>query len=360
MDILKSSFLILTLFIFSSCAKTSYIANQSIGQMKLLWNATENKELIKSGKLSLEQINSINQIEVYKDYFYKFWANKINDEKSNIYSKTTLLDRDAVTYLVIASPKEKVEALEECFWFVGCFPYLGFFSLEDAKAYAIKKKGEGNEIYLRKVLAYSTTGRFNDPILSTFFSYNEFELAETIFHELFHTIFFIKNEVDVNENLANFFGKKLTMQYFKEQGRALELSTFFQEEEKMRSLMEVIVSLGKVYAQNLEKFIAEEQNIEREKFKEAYISNEFLPAIKKECQKINLSEEKCWPLKITWNNASFAAFFTYEKGQDFFEKLYLNNDSDLKKMYSYIEERYKSYQSDQKGYEDFESYLFTK
>src|SRR5690606_28211743 len=56
-------------------------------------------------------------------------------------------------------------------------------------------------------------------ILSSFFYYDDLDLAELIFHELFHTIFFIKDDVDLNENLANYFGKELVRLYFKDDPR---------------------------------------------------------------------------------------------------------------------------------------------
>ena len=71
--------------------------------------------------------------------------------------------------------------------------------------------------------AYSTLGYFNDHILSSFFYYNEHQLAEMIFHELFHTIFFVKNEVDLNENLAQYFAQQLTMEFFKDKSQKLAL-----------------------------------------------------------------------------------------------------------------------------------------
>ena len=91
--------------------------------------------------------------------------------------------------------------------FTGCFPYLGFFKEGEAKKYAMKQEENGFSTYTRPVYAYSSLGHWNDRILSSFFHFDSRELANLVFHELFHHIFFIKNEVSLNENLATFLLK---------------------------------------------------------------------------------------------------------------------------------------------------------
>ena len=59
---------------------------------------------------------------------------------------------------------------------------------------------KGFSSHVRPVNAYSTLGHFNDRVLSSFFNYNEKGLANLIFHELFHSILFFKNGVNLNEN----------------------------------------------------------------------------------------------------------------------------------------------------------------
>ena len=46
----------------------------------------------------------------------------------------------------------------------------------------------------------------------------------------------------------------------------------------------------------------------------------FKPDIKKLCAKLNMDESDC-ELKDNWNQASFAAFLTYEEEQDFLTDL---------------------------------------
>lgn len=329
MDILKSLTILFCLFCISSCAKVSYISKASLGQFWLLYDARENTEVLADPTISKEDKEKIKLIQMYKKFFYEYWE----IEPTKTYSKTTILGRDAVSYLVISSPKDRIMANEECFWFVGCFPYLGFFNYSDALEYEKSKIKEGNDTYLRKVLAYSTLNNFTDPILSTFFYYDEFELAETVFHELFHTIFFIKNEVDLNENLANLIGKKMVEIYFENSEKLKIAQEYLKEEEKYKTLMELIIELGGDYQRIIEKNHSTES-------KDSFIQSVFLPSVTKKCKELDLAQTRCWPTKLKWNNATFAAFLTYEKNQNEFLDLLVQNGGDLKLFFKKIKEKY--------------------
>lgn len=328
MDFLK---LLALCLLLSSCAKISYLSGAGVGQFKLLYNAKDNEEILEDESVSAADKEKIQLIQTYKSYFYEYW----NIAPTKTYSKTTMLNRDAVTYLVISSPKDRIFANEECFWFVGCFPYLGFFDYNNAKDYEQKMAKQGNDTYMRKVLAYSTLNRFSDPIISTFFTYNEYELAETVFHELFHTIFFVKNEVDLNENLANFFGKKMVEAYFGNSEKKSGAKDYLAEEEKFKALMDKILELEKEYR----NVIAIDHS---DVAKQNFINSNFLPEIIEKCNELGL-KESCWPTKLNWNNATFAAFLTYEKGQDFLSDLYLKNDSNLHRLFDDIKLKYEQF-----------------
>ena len=208
MDILKKSLIYATLgTLLCGCAQVGYLYEQGIGQWTLLSDAEENAVVLEKKELKESDKEKIKQIEKLKKYFYGYWEK----EETKIYSKTTILKQDAVSYLVIVSPTNEIKPIETCFPFMGCFPYLGFFNEKSAKEFAQKNESEDKITWIRPVYAYSTLGYLTDTILSSFFYYNEYELAELVFHELFHTIFFVKNDVDLNENLAMHF-----LEYFQQ------------------------------------------------------------------------------------------------------------------------------------------------
>lgn len=330
---------ILFLFIFFlsvSCAKISYVAEQGIGQLSLEWNGEDNEKVLMDPTVKKEYKEKIKKIGEYKEFFYKYY----NKKRTPIYDETTFLKQKAVSYLVIASKKTKIAPLMTSFPIAGSFPYLGFFKKKSAQNYKKKLEKEGYSTYMRPVYAYTTLNKlpFYDNIISSFFYYEEQHLAETIFHELIHTVFFIKDEVDFNESMADFFGKMTSYEYF-------NYST--KEKEKLKHRLESQTKLMEFIAK-----MTIDLNHEYKKIKditeknahtllETFLRNHFKPEAKNLCESLKI--EKCWPLEYHWNNAMFAAYRTYSKEQSLLEKLHKKTNLSLKDFLSYLEENYEEY-----------------
>lgn len=94
-------------------------------------------------------------------------------------------------------------------WFpiVGRVPYLGFFTDEAVGAWRTRLEGEGQEVHVREVGAYSTLGWFRDPVLPAMLRWNEPRIAETVCHELAHATLWIPGSVSFNESFASVVGE---------------------------------------------------------------------------------------------------------------------------------------------------------
>lgn len=340
----------LNIFIYSlvcllsvSCAKTNYLYHQGIGQMKIFTKSRKNEDVLESVKVEDKVKEQIRYIQKLKQYFYQYWGKA----ETPIYSKTTILDQKAVTYLVITSDYQVIKADKECFPLMGCFPYLGFFKLEHAKAHAKAKDKQGKYTYVRPVYAYSTLGYFDDPILSSFFAYGKFDLTELVFHELFHTIYFIKDKVQLNENLANYFGKQMAIEYFKNEG--LDTKEILSKESRSRLMRQKLVDLTKQY----QKILKEHKVKNRQQADEllaTFMRDQFEPKIKQYCAEIKA--KSCFPLKRKWNNASLAAYLTYENESNKIEQKVAKENWTLKQFFSYIEQVTKKFEDDPKLLEE--------
>jgi len=328
----------LSLLLLSSCAKVGYVFEQGVGQFSLLMNGEDNADVLKDPNIKEEHKEKIRKIEEYKRYFYQYFDKKSTD----IYSETTMLEGDAVTYLVISSPFHKIEAQKECFLFVGCFPYLGFFKKESAKEYARVQEEDGMVTYIRPVYAYSTLGNFEDKILSSFFHYDDIGLAELVFHELFHTIFFAKDEVDLNENLANYFGQEMVLDYFKMTEE--QIKTRKEKRQKNSELSQEIVIQAKALQERYLK-TPPKTRAEGEKILSDFMNKEFKPSVKEKCSKLGIDENRCFALNREWNNASLAAFLTYEKSMDKIHLIRSSKGLSLKEFFGYIEGEYEAYRN---------------
>jgi predicted aminopeptidase len=348
MGILRNFILIIFL---SGCAKLNYLYEQGVGQISLQARAKDNKELLQNVRVSKDQKDKIKKIEELKQYFYNYW----NKKQTRIYSQTTMLENKAVTYLVVASPYNEIKAVENCFPLMGCFPYLGFFNLTSAQSFAKEREGEDLVTWLRPVYAYSTLGYFNDTILSSFFHYTDYELAELIFHELFHTIFFVKNEVELNENLANYFAKQMVEEYFIQTKQLEYLKIKKKEEKEDKLLRQLVVSLTAQLQEHYQSLLPKNKEDSQAILNE-FLDNQFYPTVTNKCHEYKISEKECFPLNKRWNNASFAAFLTYEKRADDIEGLQKKLGVDLKGLFNWIDQRYLSFQN-QKEVEEFSEYL---
>lgn len=344
--------LIILGFLTTGCSNFSYLVEQGVGQLRLQNRARENSEVLKDKLLHPENKEKIKLIQTYKKYFYEYFSRP----STSIYSKTTILENPAVSYLVISSPHTEIKAQKTCFPIMGCFPYLGFFNPESAKDYAKDLQEEDLVTYIRPVYAYSTLGYFEDTILSSFFYYDQFALAELIFHELFHTLFFAKDEVKLNENLANFFGKKLAEIYFAGNSKLSERKErLTKNKELAREVVRLVADLQNSY--NLNSVRTREVT---EGILEDFLQDKFLPSIEKKCNQLGIPTKTCYPLHREWNNASFAAYLTYEKEGDKIQKLFEQEGSNLKQFLTRIEEWYQDFDSQSHDKKSFSAYLWGK
>ncbi|MBI2522673.1 MAG: aminopeptidase [Bdellovibrio sp.] len=340
------------MFFYGSCAKTSYLYHQSVGQLKLLNSARPNQEVLNDKAVTNEAKDRIRKIQELKDFFYNFFSRPT----SKIYSKVAFLQQEAVTYLVIASPFDQVKAHEEWFPFMGDFPYLGFFSEEHAKEWAGQLEEKGLITYVRPVYAYSTLGYFEDPILSSFFHWNHWELVNVIFHELFHTIFFIKDEVDLNESLADYFGEELAKLYFKFDGEKLiEIEKKIAMSQKIAAMIRQKVDvLNARYADAK----GDNSGLDRARAQQIYLEfeKEFKLEGRQMCAEGKIADEDCLPLERKWNNAAFAAFLTYDQESDRIRGLHKSLKLDLPHFLQHLEMKYQKYKEDGPN-ETFVAYL---
>ncbi|MEX0798652.1 MAG: aminopeptidase [Bacteriovoracaceae bacterium] len=352
---MKTLFLISAMALLSaSCAKMSYLASQGVGQVALEWNGRSNQEVLNDKKVKTEHKEKIKKIIDYKKFFYSYFGK----EPTAIYEQTTFLKQPAVTYLVVASAQDEIQPLEHTFPVMGRFPYLGFFDVKDAKKFAKGLEKQEYETFIRPVFAYSTLNQwiFDDNILSSFFNYDDVELAELVFHELFHTIYFVKDEVSLNENLAQFFSRELVFEYFNYDN--LQRARYISRKSKEKKLTQKLVELTN---QLRERYGAKGRvPSEARQIRETFMREVFKPQMALVCDELEL--ENCWPLKKSWNNARFAAFLTYESGQNEIEKLKKGRFSDLKLFFTYLVQEADDFKAKSSGKknESFESHLFSK
>jgi predicted aminopeptidase len=122
------------------------------------------------------------------------------------YHRYADLGRRAAVWNATAAPPYSLKLKTWCFPVTGCIGYRGYFDERDAQALAMQLRRDGLEASVYGVPAYSTLGWLNwlggDPLLNTFISYPEGELARMLFHELAHQLVYVQDDTTFNESFA--------------------------------------------------------------------------------------------------------------------------------------------------------------
>ena len=301
--------------LLSGCETLSYYAQAVGGQMSLLARARPAVELIAdpaTPQLLREQLRRAGEI---RDYAVR--ELKLPDNAS--YRSYADLARPYAVWNVVATAEFSLEPVQSCFPVAGCVSYRGFFAQEDAARHAATLRAAGHDVYVYGVPAYSTLGRFDDPLLSTFIRFADADLARLIFHELAHQVVYVTDDSTFNESFAVAVEKESLRRWVTAKGRETDLSGHASAQEKNRIFVSEIeqarARLGALYRQR----IAPEVMRERKR-------------VVLEALKVTLAGDARLKDQAP-NNAFLASFSTYTQLVSIFEHLLAEEGGDLEKFY---------------------------
>lgn len=112
------------------------------------------------------------------------------------------IGRPYVVWSVVATGEFSTTPRQWCFPVAGCVAYRGYFSERAARAFAAGLARNGDDVMVGGVPAYSTLGRFDDPILSSMLRYGVDDAIGTLFHELAHQVVYVQDDTPFNEAFA--------------------------------------------------------------------------------------------------------------------------------------------------------------
>ena len=183
----------------ASCSSLNYYAQAAQGQLTLLSDARPIEQWLSdrgtAPKLRL-RLETARQIRT-------FAVQELGLPDNHSYRNYASLARPFVLWNVVAAPELSLRPIQWCFPVAGCVSYRGYYSKENALAYAALLRAEGNDVQVGGVPAYSTLGWFSDPLISTFIYYPDAELARMLFHELSHQVVYVQDDSQFNESFAS-------------------------------------------------------------------------------------------------------------------------------------------------------------
>ena len=175
-----------------------YYAQAARGQMEVLRKREPIGDVIGDPETPPELASRLQLVQEARAY--SITGLGLPDNKS--YQTYSDLERDYVVWNVFAAPEFSLTPKQWCYPVAGCVSYRGYFKEDAAIRTAAKLRDDGFDVHLGGVAAYSTLGKFNDPVLSTMMRWDDVQLAAVLFHELAHQLLYVKGDTGFNESFA--------------------------------------------------------------------------------------------------------------------------------------------------------------
>lgn len=185
----------------------------------------------------------------------QFAVDELDLPDNGSYRSYADLERDYVVWNVFAAPEFSLGPKRWCFPVAGCVAYRGYFSRDAAEDQAEKLRQSGFDVAVGGVAAYSTLGRFDDPVLNTMMHWNETHLVATLFHELAHQLLYVKGDTQFNESFASAVADVGIRRWLAERGGETAVEAHRASRVLRREMLEIIESrrgdLSELYASGL-------------------------------------------------------------------------------------------------------------
>lgn len=317
----------------------SYGWMQAKGQLHILWNVQDIEEVLNNPDYPDSLKTRIRLIEEIKQFGYDSLGITPSKNYTTFYNQKG----KPILWVITASDKYKLETYEWHFPVLGTFPYKGFFDSTRAVAEIELLKSRGFDTDMGEVSAWSTLGYAKDPILSGMLTRSVGSLANLILHELTHGTLFVKNNLELNENLATFVGdwgaqKFLINKYGPDSKELLH----YEYTKKYRDAYSVHIMNGSRQLDSLYATFNENMSdVRKDSLKKQMITHIMTTSdtlLGNSRTLIRNTDKSDLP-----NNAFFTGFKTYKSKQNIFKEEFEKDfNSDFNRYMKYLKERYPS------------------
>lgn len=195
---MKSLIIVILIIGCSACSTSQFYSQAFIGQADLLLKREAIQSILLKENLSPDIRDRLQLVLKLRS----FAEEELRLPVGKAYASYSDLKRPFALWNVYAAPELSLESQRWCYPLAGCFAYRGYFAEEGAQKEAEVYRQQGFDVKVGGILAYSTVGWFDDPVLNTFLLKSEPYLVELLFHEIAHRKIYIKNDTPFNENFA--------------------------------------------------------------------------------------------------------------------------------------------------------------
>jgi predicted aminopeptidase len=309
---------------------TAYVAQAAKGQVQILTARRPIDKVLADPRAAPELKQRLESVRAAR----QFAARELGLPDNKSYTSYADLKRDYVVWSVVATPEFSVEPHEWCFPFVGCVAYRGYFKEVKAEKFAQSLRMQGFDAMVGGVPAYSTLGKFNDPILSTMFGYGDDELASILFHELSHQVVYIPDDSGFNEAFAVTVEREGLARWLKYHGREADLDKYLKRRERQAEGMRIVARYRRELAALYDSDLSQDDMRARKGEVFARLVAELNALDARHGTKSQLVAE----LEDDPNNARLASLATYYDCVPGFERLLADQRRDLPRFYAAVRE----------------------
>ncbi len=311
--------------LLGGCATLGYYGQAIRGHVDLLARARPVDSVIRDPATPPALRARLEQVRAARDFASRELGLPDNDS----YRRYADLDRPYAVWNVFATPELSLQPRQWCFLFVGCVSYRGYFAREHAEREAAALRERGHDVYVGGVVAYSTLGSTDDPLLNTMLRRGVVETVAVVFHELAHQRIYVRGDTAFNESFAVAIEEEGVRRWLARPGHELERERVRVDRERRQAFTGLLLRY-------------------REKLDRLYRSA--IPDEDKRAGKFRLLAElrtdydtlrKSWGgddrydrwMSTDLNNAKLAAVGTYHRYAPAFRLLLARRNGDLEKFY---------------------------
>jgi predicted aminopeptidase len=216
------------------------------------------------------------------------------------------IERDYVVWNVFAAPEFSLEPKRWCFPVAGCVSYRGYFSEDAAHREAEQLEEKGYDVAVGGVAAYSTLGKFSDPVLNTMMHWENSDLIAVMFHELAHQVLYVKGDSSFNESFATAVEEFAMERWLSRLDQENELTAYRDRRELRQRLMRLI----EVARSDLDEIYTSPADVVDKRLRKQDRINQLSGDLKRELQRAG-RESPSW-MDGHLNNARLASMNLYE------------------------------------------------
>ena len=322
---LKQTLLLSCLALLVGCESISYYSHVAKGQWQLLQAREPIEDLVADPQTDAGLRARLQSVQIMR----RFASDELQLPDNQSYHDYVALGRSHVVWNVFAAQEFSVAPKQWCFPIAGCVSYRGYFTEQQAQAFADGLRAQGYESYVGGVSAYSTLGWFDDPVLSSFLRRNDTQLAGLIFHELAHQQLYVKGDTTFNESFATAVEYEGIRRWLAHQQQpASSLEHYYRQQRMQRDFVATMLLLRERLEQLYRQPIDEEvMRGQKQRLIEDFIAVEYL-AFKQRWQTESYDQ---W-LNTDFNNAKLATVASYHQWLPAFQQL-LHEAGDLQVFY---------------------------